>query len=961
MTPKTLWKAGLAAFMLALALTPANVSAKPWPQAATDIQADPNVRYGMLANGMRYAIQRNATPPGQSSLRLYYDAGSLEETDAQQGLAHFLEHMNFNGSKKVPEGEMIKILQRHGLAFGADTNASTSFAQTVYQLDLPKSDDETVDSSLMLLRQGASELSLDPAAIDRERGVVLSEERSRDTPDYRVTKASLAFMFKDQVASRRMPIGTIEVLKSAGRELIADYYAKYYRPERAVLVAVGDFDVDRMEAKIKAQFADWKGAGPAGPEPQLGAPVKRGPEVKLVVEPGAQMQIQIQWLSPPDTSKDSLAKRQRRTLEQLGLAVLNRRLQRLARAPSPPFIGAQSFKGDALHSAEVAGLQVLARPEQWRTALETAEQEARRLIQYGVRKDELDREIEETRVQLQTAAAQSATRRTPSVANDIVQTLDDDEVYTNPVQDLAMFEQALKGVSAETVSKAIPGIFSGEGPLVFMSSPTPIEGGEASLTKAFAEARAKPVSAPTLQAAKTWPYGNFGAPGKVVQRKTLEDLGVTMVRFQNGVRLTVRPSQVRKDQVLIRARIGRGQLDLPKDRVTPVWAARNAVVEGGLKDLSMEQMEQVLASNVFGADFSTGEDAFVLQGATRPEDFAIQMQVLAAYATVPAFRPEAFQRIRTFRSTQYDQLSSTPSGVLQRELGRLMHGDDPRFSFPTKAQIQAATPEQFKAVLAPRVASGPIEVVITGDVTLDKAIELTAATFGALPPRKEAPATAEAKAVSLPKPGAAPLVLTHTGRADQAIAYAEWAAPDFFADPQLARTLRVLAQVMENRLLDDLREAAGVTYSPQAGATASLVFPKYGYVSAVVEIPPPKIDDFYRDLDKIAADLRTKDVEADELDRAKKPLIEALEKSRQTNEYWLEQLSSAQDEPRKIDAVRGVLDSLRKVDAAMIRQAAQTWLKDTSLWRLQITPQTVAQAGPAAAPAAARSAPGRAP
>ena len=230
-------------------------------------------------------------------------------------------------------------------------------------------------------------------------------------------------------------------------------------------------------------------------------------------------------------------------------------------------------------------------------------------------------------------------------------------------------------------------------------------------------------------------------------------------------------------------------------------------------------------------------------------------------------------------------------------------------------------------------------MLIVGDIPLDKAIATTAATFGALPSRPSGAAPAGARAVALPAPSPQPVELTHKGRADQAVAYAEWPADDFFSDPQRARTLRVLAQVIENRLTDGLRETQGATYSPQAGAVASLVFPRYGYVSSVVEIPPARIDDFYRELARIAADLRTKDVTADELQRAKKPLIESLEKSRQTNEYWLEQLSGVQDEPRKIDALRTVVESLGRVDAAMIREAAALYLRDDRLWALKIAPQ----------------------
>ncbi|MFA5600966.1 MAG: insulinase family protein, partial [Phenylobacterium sp.] len=180
--------ATLPAQVPAPAAEPVRLAPGEWPQARTDIAPDPDIVFGALPNGMRYAIRRQTIPPGQAAIRLRFDAGSLMEEDDQRGLAHFLEHMAFNGSKAVPEGEMVRVLERLGLAFGADTNASTSLEETIYRLDLPRTDAETVDTSLMLMREVASNLLIEPAAVDRERGVVLSEERSRDTPAYRVYK-----------------------------------------------------------------------------------------------------------------------------------------------------------------------------------------------------------------------------------------------------------------------------------------------------------------------------------------------------------------------------------------------------------------------------------------------------------------------------------------------------------------------------------------------------------------------------------------------------------------------------------------------------------------------------------------------------------------------------------------------------------------------------------------------------
>jgi len=427
---------------------PTLASLKPgqWAHEVSDVAPDPRVRFGVLPSGMRYALMKNATPPQQAALRLWFDTGSMMEADDQQGLAHFLEHMAFNGSKNVPEGEMIKILERHGLAFGADTNASTGLDETVYQLDLPKTDDATVDTSLMLLREAASELTIAPEAVDRERGVVLSEERTRDSPGYRVAIKSMGFQMEGQLPPNRIPIGKTEVLKTAPAQRIRDYYEAYYRPERAVLVAVGDFDLDAMEAKIKARFGDWTAKGPAGANPDIGKVARRGETAKVIVEPGAPLSVQLSWAGTPDGLIETKATDVRDTLRNLGFAVLNRRMQALSRAADPPFIAGGAFAGDQYGAVRMTTLGATAQPGRWREALSALDQEQRRAVQYGVRQDELDREIASMRSSLVAAVSGEATQRTTTLAGGIIGTLGDGETVTSPSQNLAAFDEIVKAI-----------------------------------------------------------------------------------------------------------------------------------------------------------------------------------------------------------------------------------------------------------------------------------------------------------------------------------------------------------------------------------------------------------------------------------------------------------------------------------------------------------------------------------
>ena len=913
-----------------------------WAQELSDIAPDPAWRFGVLPNGMRYALRKNATPPGQASVRLWFDAGSLMEADDQQGLAHFLEHMAFNGSKNVPEGEMVKILERHGLAFGADTNAQTSFDETTYQLDLPKTDDGTVDTSLMLLREAAGELTIAPEAVDRERGVVLSEERTRDTPGYRVAIATLSAQMEGQLPPKRIPIGKTEVLKTAPAQRIRDFYEAYYRPERAVLVAVGDFDVDAMEAKIKAKFGDWVGKGANGKNPDVGPVAKRGPTAKLIVEAGAPWSVQMTWTRKPDGLLETKALDERDMLENLAFAVVNRRMQALSRSAEPPFIAGGAFKGAQYGAVRISTFAATAQPTRWREALTALDAEQRRAVQYGVRQDELDREIASMRAGLVAAAAGEATQRTPQLANQMVGTLGDGEVITSPSQNLAFFDQLVKGLTADKVSAVLKSAFAGSGPLVVIAAPSNIEGGEAAILKAYDELKAQPVTPPAAPGVTVWPYSSFGPSGKVAEQKEVSDLDTVFVRFENGVKLTVKPTKFRDDQVLVKVRTGRGLLDMPSDKQSSLWSA-SAFIEGGLKQISSQDMERVLTGKIWNASLGVEDDAFVLSGRTRPEDLSTELQVLAAFATEPGWRPEAFNRVKTAYGTVHDQLQSTTGGVLNRDLGGLMHNGDQRWTFPSREQIAAASLGELRNVVDNPLTKGELEVVIVGDTTVDKAIAAVADTFGALPARPGDPALPGADKAPFPAPSAQPVLRTHTGRADQAALFMAWRTDDLFSNLQRSRDVSILGQVVQLRLIDELRENQGATYSPNASSTASVTFKNWGYLGVSMEVPPEKLDGVVASIRKIAADLRDKPISEDELERAKKPRIDQIEKARVTNEYWLGALSGAQDDPRLLDATRSVLAGLARVTPADVQKAARTYLGDDQSWLLLVKPEAAAK------------------
>ena len=923
----------------------------PWAQATSDIPVDSSVRFGTLPNGMQYAVMRNATPPGQASLRLRIDAGSLMENEDQLGLAHFMEHMAFNGTTNIPENELLRILERLGLAFGADTNAATGFDQTFYQLELPRTNDETVDAALRIMREQVSEALMDAAAVDAERGVIEGEERTRNTPQSRVQKAQLALIAPGQRLSNRFPIGDLNIIRTAPRQRFVEFYHAYYRPNRATFLAVGDFDVDVMEAKIRAAFESWQPKGTEGPEPDLGTVQPRGPQTSILVEPGIQSSIQLNWVRAPDLDPDTIAERRSNLIRNLGLAVLNRRLGEISRQENAPFINAGASSSTLVDSLEIGGIVAGFNPGGWKRALETIEQEQRRLVQFGVSEAELQREITDTRTALENAANAAATRTTPGLVNGLLNAANSESVFTAPATNLDLFNQAVNGLTAAQVNGVLAPVFERQGPVMLVSTPVEIEGGADAVTAALEASRQVPVAAPAAQAQLDWPYATFGAATAPTDRTELAAVGASVITFPNGVRLTVKPTTFRDEQILVSVRTGIGELSLPTDRSTPLALAGFVFQPGGLGKLTADEINRVLSGRIYGVGFAADDDAWQLSGATRPQDLTLQMQVLAAYMTDPGLRPAPFQQIQGLFPQIIAQQMATPGGAFALQSGGLLASGDKRQALPTAAEVASWTIDELRSGVTAGLAAGPIDVTVVGDVTVDDAIAAVASTFGALPTRAAAPQPAPgATERRFPAGTPEPVVLKHTGPGEQGLAYIAWPTTDSVDDRTEARTVQILGEVMGLRATEEIRERLAIAYSPGVSTGSSDTFKGYGSIFVQALTRPEAFPAFYDAVNAIVASLRDTPITEDELNRARLPEVERLKRTQAGNEYWLGQLSGVAANPGDVEQIQTHISDLEGITVADIQRAARQYLRTDTAWRAVVTSDN--PVAPAAAPTA---------
>jgi zinc protease len=930
-----IWRAALGAALFAIAGCAVPGGDTQWPHS--DIPPDPAVRFGVLDNGMRYAILANHTPAGALSVRFTIEAGSMQEAPDQRGLAHFVEHLAFRGSAHFPDGEIDKSLQRLGLRFGSDTNASTSQVRTTYQFDLPRADAQSLDTALSISRDVAGNLDLSEKAVATESGVILSELKLRDTPSYRALVSEMDFELGDPHATA-MPGGDPAIVAAAPIARIRDFYHAFYRPERAVLVVVGDIDPAKVETEIKSRFSDWHGAGKQGADPAIHVKLSRGLQTRLFAEAGASSTIHLVWLHPLDPKPTDRVHNRIDDVNSIALALLNRRLQQLATSPARPFLAARAGRGEAERAAELVTMSISYEPGKWQGALNAAEQARLGLLGSGVTQADVDRIAGELHAAHSNASLAAATRATRGLAGQLAAVAADGDIFTSPAQDLAMTDEDLKGLTAAQVNAALKALFTGGGPLIFVSGITPIQGGDQAVRTAFLDSEKQGATAAApLVADTSWPYGDFGAPGTVAETRQVADLGVTFIRFANGVRLAVRPSKLRANQVLVSVKVGNGRLDLPRDRLSAAWLA-GALVQGGLNKIDYTAMQRALAGKSYRFGFGVGEDGMLFSGTTTPGDIDTQLQVLAAYMCDPAFRPEAFEQFKSASVARRKQADAVPGAILQREAPEILHNGDKRWASPSIEEMQAGRVEDVRALLTPVFESGAIDIIIAGDIDAAKATQSVAATFGAFAPRTGVRSVVgSANGARFPAGAAVPIKLGAPTTDDQAIVTLSWPTHGRFPDIKGDAVLQLLSAVMQDRLFAELR-GMGAAYVAGMGASSSRVF-DYGYLQASAQMKPADLAKFDVALDRIAAEVKEKGVAADELDRAKTPALEELERSRQTNDYWMAVLDGAQEDEHRLDLARDYEAALKSVTAADLQAAARQYLADDRAIKLVVGAQ----------------------
>jgi len=918
----------LAAGLLCLFVVLAQAAVQ-FPQDDSDLKPDPALHFGRLPNGVRYVIVKNREPAGRASLRLLVDAGSFDEAEEQRGLAHFLEHLAFNGSKHFPSGRLVETLQRMGMSFVQDVNASTTFEHTVYQLELPDTTPTMLAIGIDIFQDYAAYLELSPEKIAKERGIILSEKRAHDSVSARMAERLWNHLYPGTLLATRDPIGLTSVVEGANRAQFVDFYDTWYRPDRMTVVAVGDFDPVVLERMITDRFTRLTARAPAKGEPTIG-PLPKVSEGEVDAfydhEPEASTtQVTVMALATTHRERDTAANRLKYLPRDLAVAMMNRRLQQVASKESAPFLGAAASAADAFGYIREVLIQATSRADQWQASLETIDHELRRAFDGGFRPEELQEEVANAIHQMEEGVKDSATRPSGPLADSIVGSIQHRTVLLAPEDSLALIKPALEKITPAQCAAAFREAWAVGGRHVVVAGNATIDGdAQAAIAAAYRNAAAVPYSETPTAATSSWAYTDFGALGQIVRREHVADLDVTELTFANGVRLNLKRTDFDANQIGVSVRVGSGRLGQPEGRAGLGTFAGMTFARGGLGKHSVDEISRLLAGRSVNVEFQVGADALTFGGGTNRPDLLLTLQMITALITDPGYRPEALWQARRSIEASYDVQEHALNGPFAKEVAGILADGDARFVQPLRSTMLSYTLDDIKAWLSPELAHGPMEIAIVGDINIEATIAAVARTLGTLPERGAPRDLDQRRKLSFPvKPFKEEYrVATEDS---QGVVAVYWPTTDGM-DVRRSRRLILLGAVLNDRLRIRIREQLGGTYTPSVGGAASDVFPGYGYLTATATVDPVKADMIATAIIDAGDDLSRKGITGDELARAKNPMLAGLRESSRSNGYWLTVLSRAQEKPETLDWARTRLADVEAIGEDDLTTLARGYL-----------------------------------
>ncbi|NJB66671.1 zinc protease [Desulfobaculum xiamenense] len=908
-----------------------------WPHEKCDLAPHPDAVFGRLDNGFRYVLLRHDTPKGRTAMHLDVQAGSLMERDNEAGIAHFMEHMVFNGSRHYAPGELIKYFQQNGMSFGGDTNAHTALTETVFKLDLPESSDESITMGLSVLSDFATGALILEEEVNRERGVVLEEKTARDTARSRARQRELDDVF----ASTRFVnpvIGREDVLIPANAALLRGFYDAWYRPELTILVVVGDFDPKAVEPMVRWAFADFRPRAPRRNVPAWGELAFTGTRAYHDAKTGTTPMVTVEALHQRQHEEDNRALQRRMLAEQLGMKILRERLLTLASRPDAPCSKAFAHMSDSFGLFRQAGMMALCRDGRWNESLTLLENELRRILDHGITQAEFDRAKAFYATSIRRNIKREAATPSRDIAAEIVICLNDDRVYQSARQSLELYGPMLQSMTRSEAEDALREAWNTKRRVISVTG-IEIDGLGAGQTPhkailaAWDAAGTKTVTEWTQDREIRFPYLPVPAkPATVVSREHENSLPAPYdydrARLDNGVTLLMKTSDAEPDSVEISLCFGTGTARMSEREQRVARLATEVLSMSGAGRLTRMELVQALGGRNIRTDWQARTDCMSISASCLKEDVETALHILRAMLLDQKISEADFAAAMAKLENENERVTGTASGVLGRGGMRFLTGGMGHLSPLALDDVRDITLAELRDFLRRQTALGPVTISATGDFAPDAFVTQAAQLFAG-PAR---PASEATPGVVLTFPAGQTAQQSLEGVLDQAGVLVAYPLPGAITgpmgtdDPQVRDEIRymLLSRVLGDRLRVRVREELGASYSPSSSTRQYADFPGYGLLVATVATDGGQLDLVQREVEKVFADLAKDGVNAEELERARRQLIAGRAKALRRNMYWrmlLEQEHHSR--PGIIARMAATDDVLRATTAAELSELAR--------------------------------------
>lgn len=904
------------------------------------IPPDPGIRIGRLENGMTYYIRQNLKPEQRIELRLSINAGSICETDGQQGLAHFMEHMCFNGTKNFPSNRMVDMLEEMGVKFGAELNAYTSFDETIYMLKVPSDKEEWINRGFQVLEDWAHQVSLDENEIDKERGVIVEEWRLGLGAEDRMQSKYIPVLLKGSLYAERIPIGKVDIIKSFAYDTLRNFYNTWYRPDLMAVAVVGDIDPDVAEKKVREYFNRVPAAVNPKTRMEFAVPGNSEPLISVVTDKEATGYTAMIFFKHPRSANGTFGEYRDQVLRSLYTGMLNNRFQEIAQKPESPFMYAGSGYGSFIgRSIETYQLMASAKENQIEKSIEVILAENERVHRFGFLASELERQKKDMLTMYETMAKEADKTESSSYADEYLRNYLENEPIPGIKKEFEIVSNYLPGITLEEINGLSKKLVSDDNIVVLVTAQEK-EGvkvpSESQVLDIIKSVRGMKIDAYSENVSEAPLLARKPVPGKVVQRTENTIFGYTDLKLSNGVRVILKPTDFKNDEILFSSYSPGGTSLYPDDDIMSATVAPAIVSQGGLGDFDFIGLQKKLSGNTAKVTPYINNLHEGITGSCSPKDLETLLQLNYMYFTGVRRDETAFNAYVSRIRNIIKPMRSNPLVIFQDTLTKIVSSFSKRvIAVPTDDQIDRISLDRIMAIFRDRFAdAGDFTYFMIGNFKADSVIPLLETYLGGLPSkgRKE-----EWRDVEPEFPNGKVIADVPKNSEPQSRVAMIWNG-DFRWKENNRIGFEMLMNILSIKLRESMREDQGGVYGMSfSGSPTRYPTPEYS-ITSMWGCNPDNTEKLSQTVLDEMNRIRKEGPAVEDLNKVKETFIRERETRIKENSFWLSALQNLflnGDRLMTLDEYRAFVNSFTVKD---IKKIADKYLDTEHYVKVTLTP-----------------------